>query len=278
MARSTRELRELWHAYECAPAKMATVPFGPDRIRIAPQTAGAWAALAAVLAHHGYRIRPGDTDSYNCRAIKGGGARSLHAFGIALDVNWATNPYRDHDGERAVRWSAEADQAARAEQVRLGRADTDFTPALIADVARIATVAGERVFEWGGSWRTIKDPMHFEIDLSPAELACGIDPATVAGGGLRQSAPAGGWRVAARAGLHLRAGPGTQFGVLRTCPAGTPLAVLGRRGAWAEVDLAGDGLADGYMSLAFLRELDPPRAGEDYLQVNEPGWLGSPPP
>lgn len=254
MARSTRELRELWREYECADAKMATTRFGPDRIRVAPPTAPAWEALAAVLAHHGYLIRTRDTDSYNCRATKSGAGKSLHAFGIALDLNWTTNPYRDHAGERAVRFSGKETQEARAEEVRLGAADTDLTPALVADVERIATAGGVRVFQWGGSWRTLKDCMHFEIHASPAELIGGIDPATIAGAGAAMlRAEPERWTVAARSGLHLRAGPGTEYAVMRTCAAGTTLAVLDRRGAWAKVDLEGDGLADGYVSEVFLR-------------------------
>jgi hypothetical protein len=261
MARSTQELRTLWREYECAESRMVIVPFGPDRIRIAPPTAPAWAALAAVLDRHDYAIRTSDTDSFNCRPNKSGGGKSLHAFGIALDVNWTTNPYRDHPGERAVRWSPKPAQAARSEDVRIGRADTDFTEALIDDVRRIATREGKRVFEWGGSWGTLKDCMHFEIDLSPAELAAGIDPGTVVSAGSRGPAPLTaepaliGERcvVTARSGLNLRAGAGTQFMALRTCLAGQELQVLERRGAWALVDLEGDGLADGFVASDFLR-------------------------
>lgn len=262
MARTTQELRTLWREYECAESRMVIVPFGPDRIRVAPPSAPAWAALAAVLDHHDYAIRTGDTDSFNCRPNKSGGGKSLHAFGIALDVNWMTNPYRDHAGERAVRWSDKPVQAARSEDVRIGRADTDFTEALIADVGRIATREGKRVFEWGGSWRTIKDCMHFEIDLSPAELTAGIDPATVAGAPAKPAAfattivpPQERARVTARGGLNLRAGPGAHYRVIGTCSAGSEVAILARRAGWAQVDLEGDGFADGFMSVDFLQPI-----------------------
>ena len=79
MAKSTTELRTLWHEYECAEDKMVLIPFGPDKIRVAPSTALAWEALAAVLQHHSYKIRTADTDSYNCRNIKGSSKKSLHA-------------------------------------------------------------------------------------------------------------------------------------------------------------------------------------------------------
>ena len=72
MSKTTAELRELWKEFECNESAMVLIPFGPDKIRVAPPTAQAWDALAAVIQHHGYNIRTPDTDSYNCRAITGG--------------------------------------------------------------------------------------------------------------------------------------------------------------------------------------------------------------
>ena len=160
---------------------MIQIAFGPDRIRVAPPTVDAWNALARVLKAHGYEIRTPDTDSYNCRAITGGTGRSLHAFGIALDINWDTNPYQKTPDGRAVRFSNKATQSERAKDVMAGRADTDLTPAIIASVLAVKTKAGKRVFEWGGNWTTVKDTMHFEIDVTPADLKAGIDPSTVVG-------------------------------------------------------------------------------------------------
>lgn len=59
--------------------------------------------------------------------------------------------------------------------------------------------------------------------------------------------------VIARDGLKLRAGPGLDFGTVRTFPLGTAVQVLAREGQWAQVDLQGDGAADGFMFHAFLR-------------------------
>src|SRR5262249_43361384 len=147
---STVRLRRLWKNYECNEEAMVVVPFGPDRIRVAPETAPAWEALAAVLMHHGYEIRMADTDRYNCRNIKGTNEKSLHSFGIALDINWTTNPWIDHSATRKVRFSSKPTQAERAEEVRVGMADTDFTEALIRDATAIRTKGGKIVFEWGG--------------------------------------------------------------------------------------------------------------------------------
>jgi hypothetical protein len=256
MAQSTAALRNLWKHCECNAGGMTTISFGPDKIKVAPETVDAWRALEAVIIGHGYQIRTQDTDSYNCRAITGGAGRSLHSYGIALDVNWTTNPYIDHQGNRAVKFSSKPTQAARALDVKRALADTDMTATMIIDVNAIKTKAGIQVFEWGGSWNSVKDCMHFELDVSPAELAAGIDWDTVsfptrAPG----SAPPATNRfvVTARDGLRLRTGPGQEFAATRTYPTGTVVTILARTGDWAQVDLLGDGLADGYMHAGFLR-------------------------
>ncbi len=179
MAQSTTQLREAWKRYECKPDAMTVIDFGPDRIRVAPPAADAFRALASVMMAHGYQIRVDDTDSYNCRAIKGGSGRSLHSYGIALDVNWETNPFKETPNNRAVRFSDKPTQQERAQDVKLGVADTDMTPDMINDVLAIKTKNKKTVFEWGGNWKDRKDAMHFEMDVTPSELQAGIDWDTV---------------------------------------------------------------------------------------------------
>ena len=176
MPKSTPELRRLWRADECNEARMLRIPFGPDFIRVAAPAAEAFTALAAIMARHGYAIRPADTDSYVCRAITGGKLKSLHAYGIALDVNWQTNPYRDHPGTRTPLFSTKPTQDERAAEVRAGRADTDMTEAMITEIEALRTRAGLPVFKWGGHFGTLKDAMHFELDVGPEELAAGLEP------------------------------------------------------------------------------------------------------
>jgi hypothetical protein len=252
---------------------MVLVPFGPDKIRVAPPTAEAWDALAGVLLHHRYHIRTVDTDSYNCREITGGTGRSLHSFGVALDVNWTTNPFIDHPGNRKVRFSDKPTQDERAGDVRFGRADTDMTPEMIRDVDAIKTTGGRQVFQWGGHFTSRKDAMHFQLDVSPAELAQGIDPATVTGRdevgdavieeavlsdeptppALRAATVRDPHVVIARDGLRLRSAPSETADIIRVIPRGTRLDVLGRENQWAMVDLQGDQHADGFMFVSFLR-------------------------
>ena len=279
MPKTTAQLRRSWNEFECGEAAMVVIPFGPDRIRVAPPTAEAFEGLAAVLHHHGYEIRTQDTDSYNCRHITGGTGKSLHSYGIAVDVNWQTNPYLDHAGSRPVRFSAKDTQAQRARDVRLGIADTDMTQAMIDDVLKIKTRAGAVIFEWGGSWGSHKDCMHFEMDVSPEELSIGVDPATIVGldaylaafqppvlapaplapilpiSPITSISSPDRHEVIARDGLRLRSGPSTVSDVIRVVPPGTLVNILGRVDGWALVDFLGDRLADGFMSAAFLRQV-----------------------
>jgi hypothetical protein len=63
--------------------------------------------------------------------------------------------------------------------------------------------------------------------------------------------------VNARGGLHLRSGPGVEFNVSRLLPFGTPVHPLKTVGSWSSVDLQGDGVADGFVSSAYLTENAP---------------------
>ncbi len=182
MASISYQMRDAWAAYACKREKMTRIGFGPDSILVAPETVDAWRALESVLAAFDYHIRIDDTDSYNCREIKSGGAKSLHSYGIALDINWKTNPYLDHAGSRKPRFSDKPTQDDRAEDVRLGKADTDMTRAMVDAALAIRTGNGKQVFGWGGDWLKIKDGMHFQIQVTPGDLATGIDWSTVSGG------------------------------------------------------------------------------------------------
>lgn len=59
--------------------------------------------------------------------------------------------------------------------------------------------------------------------------------------------------VVATGGLNLRRGPGETFAVEHSYAKGTLVHVLGQEGAWAKVDVNGDGSVDGYMHAGFLR-------------------------
>ena len=122
-------------------------------------------ALEKALQTGGYI--PKSRWAYNFRGIGGKsctcaayGNCSLHAFGIAIDIDPTENPYI---ATSTFRWS-----------------DTKFTSNQIKLVEGIKNTRGEQVWFWGGRWSSIKDYMHFEAGVDPASVE--IDWSTVPGG------------------------------------------------------------------------------------------------
>jgi hypothetical protein len=137
-----------------------------------PVTRMAFTALEQALRSAGYT--PRSVWNYNCRDIKGQpGRRSLHAYGLALDIDPRCNPHR-RGASGPARFSPAATRQARCRDVQLGSADTSFTPQQVAAVEEIKTIDGMQVFAWGGRWPSSPDPMHFQINVSPQELLRGI--------------------------------------------------------------------------------------------------------
>lgn len=155
MAATTSQLRSLF-APACSNDRTVLTLHGAGRISVRNVTVDAFRALNACLVKHKYSTRRADTGAYNCRKITGGTGYSLHAYGIAADLNWNTNPY----GRKLV---------------------TDMPSAMVRDIKAIRTRNGKQVFRWGGDYSTNKDAMHYEVVCSPADLRTGINPSTVPG-------------------------------------------------------------------------------------------------
>jgi len=182
MSLSSSDLRKAWKACEDAPDRMSEISIGPKTVRIATEAADAWHALNTVLEAHGYKVRPADTEAYANREDQDSDGKSLRAYGIALDLNGSTNPAKS-DPDSPVRFSPRPTQEERAADVRSGSADTDMTRQMIDDILAIRTASGQRIFDWGGDWKSKIDTMRFAIAVRPADLADGINLATVRHGG-----------------------------------------------------------------------------------------------
>lgn len=94
----------------------------------------------------------------NCRQKVSGGGYSLHAYAIALDLNWKSNLY----SRKLV---------------------TDMPRGMVNAICAIRTNNGKQVWNWGGFWSGTKDAMHYEVVCSPGDLATGIRRSTVPGAG-----------------------------------------------------------------------------------------------
>ncbi len=147
---STTQLRAAWGP-PCSTRATTVRFFTGVPVTVEPRIVEAFAAFDQILRRHGYRPRGGVTGAYVCRAITGASGYSLHAYKIAIDINWDTNPY----------------SAAN-------RLITDMPRAMVNEIVALRTRNGAPVWGWGGFYRTIKDTMHFEIVCTPADLATGI--------------------------------------------------------------------------------------------------------
>ncbi len=174
-------LRKEWKDFQGNEKRMSSIRFGKNRIVVATDTAEAWLAMYAVMRSYGYQIRSEDTEAYSDRPSKTSGQPSLHSFGIALDVNYLTNPIRNGSKTKTVKFSDRDSQEDRAQDVRNGDAGTDMSSAMIDDILAIKTKSGEAVLVWGGMKDPPFEPMHFNIGLDPVQLKSGIDWSTVRG-------------------------------------------------------------------------------------------------
>lgn len=149
------QLRAWWAPWFDAEAtKGVDVAFpGDGRVWVCPvaDAAGqAFTILATLMSDHGVLFLDPDGGTWNVRPIAGTDKWSLHSYGIALDLNPDTNPY--------------------------GQCSTTLVRAFIDAVLALRTGNDRPVFSWGGNWRPCEkaDPMHFQIDCEPGDLATGI--------------------------------------------------------------------------------------------------------
>jgi hypothetical protein len=93
-----------------------------------------------------------NTSAFNVRRVAGGSAMSLHAYGVAIDLNPEQNPYIIRSG-RTVRIDSRsgADYVSR-KTLRPGMAEP------VVDL-----FARHGFVEWGGYWRNPIDYQHFQV-------------------------------------------------------------------------------------------------------------------
>ena len=151
---TTSTLRDWWSDYRCDRSEYERVAFPGDgrewNLYIARGAVPAYETFAAVMDKHRYLFRESSGGTYNCRPIGSSGQWSLHAYAIAIDLNPSKNPYKSDK--------------------------TDMPKAFTDEVLGLRTGNGKRVFTWGMNWEptSSKDPMHFQIDCSPADIKTGI--------------------------------------------------------------------------------------------------------
>ena len=153
---STSTLRDWWSDYLCDTSQYDRVHFpGPDgphqwNLYVARAAVPAFEVFADIMGRHGYMFRESSGGTYNCRTIGDSDNMSLHAYAVCIDLNPSKNPY--------------------------GTDRTDMPADMCDEIGDLKTGNGSRVFTWGMSWSptSSKDPMHWQIDCSPSDVASGI--------------------------------------------------------------------------------------------------------
>ena len=99
-------------------------------------------------------MRDNNTSSFCFRKVSGTTKLSKHAQGMAVDVNTLYNPYvrTGKDGRRIVEPSTAVKYVDR----------TRSFPYKIVKGDLLYRLFLQHGFQWGGSWRTMKDWQHFE--------------------------------------------------------------------------------------------------------------------
>jgi D-alanyl-D-alanine carboxypeptidase len=117
-------------------------------------------------------IADDNTSAFNSRNVAGTNSLSLHAYGLAIDLNPLENPYVQHVGGN-VTFSPPAGAAYAnrfkgqpEKQHRLGFAE-----------AVIHVFAEEGFSIWGGYWKSSIDYQHFQVSRGLAEELARLTPA-----------------------------------------------------------------------------------------------------
>ncbi len=162
------QIRSYW-APRCT-GPFATVSlYGNGKVTVDAAIVSAVKSLNTVLAAYRYSTRAADTGAYNCRLNTSGTGYSMHAYGIAIDINWLSNPYSRY---------------LKTDMFKYGDGRMPHR------ICAIRTNNGKQVWNWGGFWSGNKDTMHYEVVCTPADLRTGINPSTIYGGAHAPAAPA----------------------------------------------------------------------------------------
>jgi hypothetical protein len=154
---STTTMRRWWADDLCQSGRMTPTDILGHQVRVNHRAVDAFRALNTALTHTGYQ--PGASIGvYNCRNITGSTKWSLHAYGLAVDIDPQLNPYTGG----LFSWQR-----------------TAFTSTDIEAVEGIRTTTGLPVWSWGGWWTLKHDYMHFQLAVPPGFQ---VDWGTIPGG------------------------------------------------------------------------------------------------
>ena len=91
------------------------------------------------------------TSAFVCRPVSGSTSWSMHAYGLAIDINPFHNPYLRGDVVLPELASAYTDR-------------TDVRPGMIEPGDAVVEAFAAIGWQWGGDWTSLKDWMHFSAN------------------------------------------------------------------------------------------------------------------
>lgn len=100
-------------------------------------------------------MRDNNTSCFNYRAVPGATKLSKHSQGVAVDINPLYNPYvrTRKDGSKIISPETGVQYADRSADFNYKLKEGDLCHRLFL----------ENGFQWGGTWRSVKDYQHFEL-------------------------------------------------------------------------------------------------------------------
>jgi hypothetical protein len=110
-------------------------------------------------------MRDNNTSAFNHRAIAGGGPPSLHAYGLAIDLNPVQNPYIQFNEQGQASYSP-ASGASYANRLNT-RPHKSARSGMAEEVVELFATNGFLV--WGGYWDSPIDYQHFQVSRKIAE-------------------------------------------------------------------------------------------------------------
>jgi D-alanyl-D-alanine carboxypeptidase len=116
-------------------------------------------------------IADNNTSAFNFRNVAGTNSLSLHAYGLAIDINPVQNPYVEHPAGKP-RFSPPAG-AAYADRLS-GQPDKQLRLGMAESV--IDVFADEGFVIWGGYWKSAIDYQHFQVSRGLAQQLAGLAP------------------------------------------------------------------------------------------------------
>jgi len=117
-------------------------------------------------------IADNNTSAFNDRNVEGSGSKSVHAFGLAIDINPVQNPYVVRSGSK----TKVSPHTGAAYLNRLANAPAKRLPLGMAE-AVLDVFAAHGFTVWGGYWRTGIDYQHFQVSRTLAGQLIKSSPA-----------------------------------------------------------------------------------------------------